>query len=223
MAVSVRMEAFDRDTLVSLAEGLAPAERSALLAQEARAAIAEAQAQNDRALGRDVARDVIVDGSLGKPVETVRPDGVIVASWDLGSDVVTWIVEQVVKHAPVLTGAFRDSIRIYADNVEVSGAAAAELSAGREVIVTSDVPYARKIERGQSRQAPEGVFEAVAAMARRRYGNQAQIKFTYRAPIGSGSALDIWAGKKTAGFSGRKRRAQMQKAMRQPAILIVGR
>ena len=49
-------------------------------------------------------------------------------------------------------------------------------------------PYARKIEGDLSRepsskQAPEGVYEAVATLAQRRFGNVAMIRFSYRTPI----------------------------------------
>jgi len=45
-------------------------------------------------------------------------------------------------------------------------------------------PYARKIERGQSSQAPDGVYQAVATLAQRRFGNVAKITFSYRTAIG---------------------------------------
>ena len=55
----------------------------------------------------------------------------------------------------------------------------------------SSVAYAGKIEGKhkppESRQAPNGVFEAVAALARMRYP-QLDISFSYRAPLGAPAA-----------------------------------
>jgi hypothetical protein len=45
----------------------------------------------------------------------------------------------------------------------------------------STVPYARKIERGLSPQAPDGVYQVVAVLAQKRFGNVARIRFSYRA------------------------------------------
>jgi hypothetical protein len=53
------------------------------------------------------------------------------------------------------------------------------------------VPYASKIEGErmppESRQAPNGVFEAVAALARMRFP-QLDISFSYREPFGEFAA-----------------------------------
>jgi hypothetical protein len=80
-------------------------------------------------------------------------------------------------------------------------------------------PYARKIERGESPSAPEGVYEAVATLARQRFGNVARIRFEYRVPVGGGTALEAWAGR-----TGQRRRAGRQRSSewnrRQPAIVI---
>ena len=53
-------------------------------------------------------------------------------------------------------------------------------STADEYVFINTVPYARKIERGSSSQAPDGVYQAVAMLARDRFGNVARI--TYLVP-----------------------------------------
>ena len=100
-----------------------------------------------------------------------------------------------IVQAPFLTGQFKRSIVVYADGQQVTDLNDALGAA--EVVFTSTVPYARKIERGESEQAPDGVFEAVAAMTARLYGNQASIRFIYANPVGdAATALAKWSAGK---------------------------
>ena len=138
----------------------------------------------------------------------------IVAIYDLGSDVIQWIFDELRRTAPVLTGAFKESIAGYVDGAEVSGPPAIPPGA-REVVFVATVPYARKIERGQSRMAKDGVFEAVSALARRRFGNIANIRFSYRSPLGGDTRLEKWARAKN-----RAKRGQAARDRRQPAIIV---
>jgi hypothetical protein len=141
----------------------------------------------------------------------------IVAEFALGSEVVEWIFDQLVVHSPVKTGRYQRTHLIYADGVEVSGPE--ETYGADEVVITNVVPYARKIERGQSKQAPNEVYEGVAAMGAKRYSNLAKIRFTYRAPIGGTTDLEKWAVTHAARSAGNQRR-QYLKNVQQPAILI---
>jgi hypothetical protein len=219
VSVETRLKPFDREVLFDLA-GRSPAEQSAALAEFARQEIAAAQAQNERALGHAVDYETFVDGARSAAFERVAPNGVIVAECDLKADLVQWIWETVQKHSPVLTGAFRASQRLYADGVEVAGPADVPTSAD-EIVIQSIVPYARKIERGESKQALDGVYEAAAAMASVRYGDQARIRFTFRSPIGGDTALETWAARHSAKAQGApKQRRQFQADARQPAIVI---
>ena len=79
-------------------------------------------------------------------------------------------------------------------------------------------PYARKIERGESPQFPDGVYQAVAAIASRRFSNLAKITFTFEAPVGGNSALEQWASQTTQWSS--KAGSDVNWNRRQPAILI---
>lgn len=216
MASSLRIVPIDRAIVARIAD---PAAGAQIVADIARKAIVDAEQANAAALGRIPPHETFVNGARSERLEDVAPGGSIVAVFDLGGDVVRWIYDEVLKHAPVLTGAFRNSIRIYADGGEVGSPE--ETAGASEIVLTSLAPYARKIERGKSKQAPDGVFEAVAALARARFGNVAQISFSYANPLAGGSDLDLWA-RKHAALKSRPRKAYA-KDTRQPAIKITMR
>ncbi|ODM77793.1 hypothetical protein [Bradyrhizobium elkanii] len=191
--LSGSIDALDLDFEVLIREEFSPAARSAAIAAVAREQLAEAQTVNEKALGFVPAHTTLVDGQSGVAEDQVRPDGVIVYTFQLLPEIFGWVAEQLRAHAPVLTGRFRDSFQFYADGVLADPAG--EILAASEYVFLSPLPYARKLEEGASRQAPEGVFQAVAALAAQRFGNQALIRFVYRAPIGdallAGKAGDV--------------------------------
>lgn len=80
--------------------------------------------------------------------------------------------------------------RLYADGAEVAvgvrGQIPADVPQAGEYVFLNIVPYARKIERGLSPQAPEGVYQTVAVLAQRRFGNLARVTFSYRTAVGGG-------------------------------------
>lgn len=226
MPVSIRIKPFDKTALFSPGGALHPDTAARLVADYARKEISKAEQINREALGREAPKREFVNGVEGAKFETVRPGQSIVAVFDLGGDVVRVIYDLCREHAPVLTGRFRDSIKIYADGVEVGGPDAAV--GAKEVVISSVVPYARKIEgdkragkKPQSPKAPEGVFEAVAAIARQRFGNIASVKFSYSNPVGGATMLETWAQGHSA--KAKKPKRQFQKDTRQPSILITFR
>lgn len=208
MVIRTRIQPIQRDTQVMISEMLSPKARSAALANFAKEQLAEAQEHNHRIMGRVPPHETYVDRRRGAPLESVKPEGTIVIEFDLLDDLFAWIGEQLVKHAPVLTGRFQRSFAFFADGVEIEPGAA--LNTAQEYVFLNTQPYARKIERGQSDQAPDGVFEAVAALAKKRFGNVVNIRFSYRTPIAAASG------------SGREKRAA-DRANRQPAIVITTR
>ncbi len=195
-----RLAAFSRELQVMVDKTLSPKARSGLIADAARQALAEAQAQNRAALGRVPEHDTFVDGRRAAPLESVNPDrGTIVFDFQISFDLFEYIGRMLVMNSPVLTGKYQRSHRLYADGMEVD--AYNPGMAADEWVFTTSAPYARRIEAGSSDQAPAGVYEAVAALAAKRYGNVAAIKFSYRDVIGG-----------TRGAAAR--------AARQPAIII---
>lgn len=223
MPVSAKVELLDRDFALSVTGS--DIERSATIATFARQALAEADAQNQSVAGHPVPHTTIVDGRTSEDLDSVKPDGTIIFDFgtDLQSETVRWIYDQLRLHAPVRSGRFRASIRVYADGQEVEPGTAAPDAL--DWVFTSVAPYARKIEGTrkppQSKQAPNGVFEVVAAMAAARFGNIAKVRFTYQNPLGGATDLETWARKHAAAMEGqRAQKRQFDKDTRQPAVLV---
>jgi hypothetical protein len=174
------------DDLVS--EEFGPAAISAAIAQVARDAIAEVSAINDAALGESVPYKTLVDGSASQNFESVRPDGAIVAIFDLKTEALTWIEEQLILHSPVRTGRYQKSHRVFVNGVQT---AIADIPPDVSQIVFAPLSsYAPEIEPhdgrpGESRKAPDGVYQAVAALARQRFGQVADISFTFLSIAGA--------------------------------------
>lgn len=179
MAVTARIESFNKDIALFIDD----ARSNRHFVDMAREAIEETKASNQSILGRLPPFQTFVDGNRGAPLESVKPGGVIVVEFELVSDVLRYIGEQLVLHSPHLTGRYEQSHRLFADGTPIDFNATAQGLAGEYVFVNTQ-PYARKIERGQSPQAPHGVYEAVATLAKRRFGRLAKIEFNFRTLTG---------------------------------------
>jgi hypothetical protein len=180
------IEPLDLDFAVLIADEFSPAARSARIADFAREQLAAAQATNAGRARLRAAHQTVVDGAAGISEDHVRPDGVIVYTFELLGELFAWISEQLRAHAPVRSGRFRDSFELFADGVLVDPPARSRqrgnmCSCRRSLCAQDRGLGARPPE---SRQAPDGVFEAVAALAAQRFGNQALIRFSFRAPLG---------------------------------------
>lgn len=221
-----RLDAFDRELKLMIAETLSPEARSRLFGQEARKIIEAQDSVNDRLAGRDVQFKTFVDGAASSALE--KAQRVIVAEWDIIDTALRDIHAMLVEKAPILKGDYRRSITLFADGVATGIDGAIPVAA--EYFFAATVPYARKIERGLSSQAPDGVFEVVAALARRRFGNNAAIKFSFRGieggalanhrPSGVGQTRARGALGRFAAGGGRSADAIAQSNLRQPAIII---
>lgn len=176
MAVRIRFEPIDRDIRALVANDLAPAAQSKALADFAREQLADADVQNAQAFGFPPPHDTFVDGREGAALDSVKPDGTIHFEFHLLTDLFEWIDAQLILNSPVRTGRFAKSFVFFADGVEADPK---KPPIATNYSFTNTTPYARKIERGLSKQAPDGVFEAVATLASRRFGNIARIRFTY--------------------------------------------
>jgi len=127
-----------------------------------------------------------VDGREGVPEESVRPFGIIVYDYVRLAQVVQYAFEVLFSLSPVLSGEYRASHMLFID-----GAPAANLAGwkpGQEISITNTVPYARKIEIPAMRLRVPGsaqVYQQAERRLKRRFGNIAEIRFTYRAVIES--------------------------------------
>lgn len=181
MSVRARIPAINRDIELMIADVLSPEAQSKQLADFAREQLAVAQEQNRAALGKVPEHETIVDGAQRDDIDSVRPGGRITFEFRFVDEVLEWIGEQLVLNSPVLSGRYATSHVVFVDGVEADTGSEAR---GNEYIFVNTVPYARKIDRGLSPQAPDGVYEAVAAVAARRFGNIVRVRFSYRAIAG---------------------------------------
>ncbi|MBB3937676.1 hypothetical protein [Aureimonas phyllosphaerae] len=215
----MKLAAFNRQVAVFTSDLKSPAARSARLAQVAEEGIADIRQSNRALTGADPMPRVYVDGREGAPLTSVRPDGVIVANFDPVRGALEWIGEQLVLESPRLTGKYQRSHVLEIDGVAWD--AIGPMPDGERYVFRNTQPYARKIEPrertiaeraffgdrrkfrkhkktdvGQSYQAPDGVYAAVAAVAQTRFGEVAKILYTlnnYDAVTGySHPAIIVW-------------------------------
>lgn len=162
--------------------------------ETARRVLAEEQAR-----GFDRNPRVIVDRRFDAPIESVKPFGRIefVQRVDIG-EVVEWIWKRLLERSPVLTGRYQDSHIVMINGVQVPDIRAIGLEQrgyqpGDRIQFVNTQPYARKIEKGHSVKAPNGVYRTVFAAARRRYGRNLFIDYKF---------VKLNLGVKVRGFQG---------------------
>lgn len=160
-----------------------------------------------------------VDGVQNADERSVKLDGEIVYELGLAEDVLKSISEELQKYSPVGVspdkhpGLYKSSHVIFADGVEV--AVGSRIPEAREYIFVSALPYSDKIEKGQSSQAPGGVYELTAFQANARFGNVANISFIDYVGVFNGLT-------ETYGLRGKKTKLQHNKsANRFPAIRVL--
>jgi hypothetical protein len=193
MALTVRIEPVEKSVEVSIRADLDPATQKKAAAEFARKGIDEASATNRQILGREIKPTITVDGTPGAPLETVNPDGgSIIAEWEiLVEGLLRWIADQLIARSPVISGAYRDGHTLYVDGTEVPIGGDIPTDA-EEYIFINPLPYARRIEVGKTKagrvfvlQVPNKIYERTAKDARQRFGNQADIQFSYQATVGA--------------------------------------
>lgn len=234
MRISGTIEAFDQVLETIISDELSPEAQARSFSIMAQVEIERAADWNQRALGMMPERETRVDGSpVSEPLGPVPISSTITSEFDLQPGVVDWIWAQVMLHAPHRAGKYRDTIKLFADGVEVS-----EPNPGlraEEWVIVATVPYARKIEGAgkrppQSPMAPNGVMQVVATLAKKRFGNMAAIKFTYRTLTGTDAGVVSWALKATRAKVRKKNKSEkylpynheraLARNTRNPAIMI---
>lgn len=191
MAISTKIDPLGKDFLLEFAADLNDTGRSAILAGFAKEQLAEAQKINQASAGYIPDHDTFVDGIKGAREESVKPDGVIVYEFQLVVETLEWIEAALLKASPHRSGRYMRSHVLLADGAEVQYGA--DIPQAEKYIFLNSQPYARKIERGLSSQAPNGVFQSVAEMAKRRFSNIASIKYTFEGLVSSNTDLEAWA------------------------------
>lgn len=180
-----RVTAFSQQVDVFLGQ-LQGTGRQSALAAAAKAARDEAKAQNERILQRPVRFETIVDGRPGASEDQVKPNGTIVYLFAVGSATLAAAVDEafslLAQLAPVRSGRFQKSFRLFVNGTQRDFSdqqRVIDLEETDEVQLTNLQPYARKIERGWSDEAPNGVFEVAATVLRQRFSNVVAVRFAY--------------------------------------------
>lgn len=223
MPVTIKIDPAERVTVASIL-GETLRERQVAAAAFARQGIAEADAINRTVLGRTPPRTITVDGREGAALDSVNPDrGTILVEWELVTDLLEWIGDELVARSPKLSGRFRESWTLFADGIETP--LGGVIPPADKYVFVNLQPYARKIEIGKTKsgrnfviQVPNRIAERTAKDARRRFGNQAKVMFGYES-VQAGGAINTWA---SGTRSGGKRRGRARKdwLTRQPAIIV---
>lgn len=192
MTTTTKIKSLDENIRILISKRLSPEAQSAAFAAFAEQKIEDAEAKDTAALGYKPPHRTYVDGSETDDLTSVKPDGTIVVVFDIVGDVLQTIYQMLVERAPVLTGRFEKSIKLYADGAEVDPTG--QIPPAGQYTFLSNVAYARKIEGGEgnngrrpeSSQAPDGVFQATAILAQQKFGNTAKISFSFISPADGG-------------------------------------
>jgi hypothetical protein len=176
----------------------------AWLTGAAEAGLAQAQEINRAAVGHDVPYTQEVDGRAGVAFESAQPGSTIVIRFQAAGAALNAAVDEAIglyrDLMPVgdraegddRPGRARDSLMMSVDGaapIAVSGGRSVDLAAAAEVILFNPLPYARRIERGASDQAPDGVLNVIASALDAEYGQRAggllAVSFDYGAVAGA--------------------------------------
>lgn len=224
MSIVLKLDPITREIDLWLDEQFSDKEKSARFAAFAREQIELIDNENARIVGTRLPYDLWVDGAPDRPLTSVTPKGRIEAEWYAYDELFAYIGDLLVKHSPYGSddprpghpGLYERSHLFLADDVIVP--VGKRVPPAKEFVFINAVPYARKIERGLSNQAPDGVYQTVATLARRRWSNLASIRFSYRSLLTGGVAA--WA--QTTKMSSRNRKGVQRRdwLTRQPAIVI---
>lgn len=166
-------------TVQRFVEGEAPAATKRWLIGKARELHDDTVRRNRAALNGYVGTSVMkVDGVEGKRLEDVQPYGRVQEEFEILGWAIDYVVGLLHQFSPVKTGEY-----LRAHELLVNGhpyVQGAPLRPGDTAEFINRAPYARRIERGWSEHAPNGVFAAVASIARRRIGKLVKVETTAR-------------------------------------------
>lgn len=137
---------------------------------------------NKRIMGVDPQVRQIVDGILGKSLEAVNQNGVVVWQWGIHLQIIDEAYTLILYHSPIEQVEtdpihYKDYHKLLVNGQEVHPPV--EIGVNDVVKITNLLPYARRIERGWSPQAPDGVYALVAEILREKYGKLFDIEFDY--------------------------------------------
>jgi hypothetical protein len=156
--------------------------------------------------------EIIVDGHRVSSETAVRPFGVIVYHFLRMAEIGRYAIAQARQLSPKESGRYQKSWFLLADNSEVSETA---IPANvRELVLTNDQPYARKIQVRGARLAgvPPGIVERIRQLVLRRYSGQVTANIQY---------LTLAGGYRLK--RPRRRRGRLEHELTYPALVLTPR
>lgn len=155
------------------------------------------QAKRD---SRPAGWDQWIDGKEGAAIETVAPFGTAVFEFRYLPEILPFALAILYANSPVddrwdsdeivfreyrllfVDGALHSSVSELAKPADFAWTLAKPK--GTEYLITDDEPYAGKLERGFSDQAPHGVYKISCDTVRRKYGNFVTVHFEWVRGLG---------------------------------------
>lgn len=156
-------------------QGLSKREIGALMARVAKSALQEAI--NAGEASPQYTR--VVNGRVGASEESVEPPGPIVYLFNTLNEAAVYALAFVEARSPVRSGRFKRAWFVMV-NGNPWNVGAKPIPDDAEVIVTNDVPYARRIEVGHMKlSVPPGIVESARQAVQRKFGDsvKAQRRF----------------------------------------------
>lgn len=127
----------------------------------------------------------VVDGRRDVSERTVKENGQIVYLFDSVGMASDFTINELRQIAPVDEGDFQSGFVTLVNGVEGDPKTAPP---GAEIVIIDREPYSRRLERGWSLQAPNGVFEVTAKLVKRRL-KMVNVKFDYVPLVGAKSRV----------------------------------
>lgn len=227
--MTARLQSYDRDIELIL-EGLSTTERRALIKEAADETFGAARRQNEQALGYRPPEKLTTDNVRNKQPEDMKLGGYSSLEFEVGSDILVFAAELAKRISPRSGSNRKAKNRTYAENhlVIVDGEVIPppyDRPDFETAIIANLLPYTRKIERGLSKQRPNGVYEALLyPEVNRRYGGLYDVEFIYIGGLIAKFGKKSYLQTAIAGNDGRlKRRRRVRKIVdrdRVPALII---
>lgn len=118
-------------------------------------------------------------------LDSVVLPGPIVYRYRYLREAVVFALAALRKASPVVSGAYRNSHRVFIDGIPVDGVPA-QINPGSTIMISNLVPYARRLEVGKTQsgrafviQVPPHIYERVTAQVRARFGNVGKVTMGY--------------------------------------------
>lgn len=118
-------------------------------------------------------------------LDSVKLPGPIVFRYRYLREAIVFALAALRRASPVVSGAYRDSHRLFIDGVAV-GDIPAKIAPGATIMIANLVPYARRIEIGRTQsgrpfviQVPPRIYESVTRQVRARFGKIGKVTFGY--------------------------------------------